>query len=183
MAREIARASGMDFRFEDICDWNLRRHLVEVWGMNEEVADAALSLYREPSFYEKLEPYRAAQIAALLLTALGYDLMMRSARQMSCEQVTKQWAGKYFPMIPDSRVQVFGGDEKIAAIVGSGAILHIDDHDGTVQAVNALGPTRAMMLIRPWNRTGLVPPKNELRNGWLSFLQLALAYRMGLGVS
>jgi hypothetical protein len=76
-------------------------------------------------------------------------------------------------------VRVFGWKEKVPAIIDSGAVFHVDDHDGTVEEVNSHGRTRAMMLVRPWNRTGVVPVENELPNGWLDFLKLALLYRLG----
>lgn len=179
MADEIAWALGMDFRFEDICDWNLRSLLVQ-WGMVEETADNIFALYSDPNFFKNLEPYLSAQTAVLLLRALGYDLAMNSSRPKSCEQATRTWASKHFPIVPSSRVNVFGSSEKVASIVDSGAVFHIDDHDGTVARVNSYGATRAMMLIRPWNRTGAVPSENELEHGWLDFLRLALLYRLGL---
>lgn len=180
IAIAIARALGVDFRFEDICDWNLSKLLVEKWGMTEEMAGAIFALYRDPNFFRNLQPYPAAQTAALLLRGLGFELAMNSSRPKTCGEATELWAGDHFPSIPSTRVRVFGRDEKVPAIIDSGAIFHIDDHDGTVMEVNAYGQTRAMMLIRPWNRTGLVPPENELAHGWLDFLRLALQYRLGL---
>lgn len=180
IARRTARALGVDFRFEDICDWNLKQLLIGEWGMTTETAEAIFALYRDPNFFQNLRPYPAAQTAALLLRGLGFEVTMNSSRPESCAEVTKQWAGEHFPGIASSRVRVFGWNEKVPAIIGSGAILHIDDHDGTVMEVNAYGQTRAMMLKCPWNRTGLVPAENELENGWLDFLRLALLYRLGL---
>jgi len=88
MARQIARASKMDFRFEDISDYSLR-HLIERWGMAPEMVEATLALYRDPNFYRELQPYLSAQTATLILVALGYDLAMHSSRTKDCAQVTR----------------------------------------------------------------------------------------------
>lgn len=175
VAEMIAEKTGEDFRYEHITDWNLKRLLMEQWGISEDDASYFMGLYSSPDFFASLEPYRVAQIGMLLLRAMGYSVSMNSSRPGSCAEATYGWARNHFGRLP-RRVNVWGWSEKVLAIVDSGAALHLDDHDETVKKINAYGGrTKARLIPCPWNRTGVVPASDEI--SWPEFLLLALKNR------